>query len=108
VTTGVARILKYTITSGFTIGGTVVGLATGKSITLRNNGTDALLVPGNGNFTFANTLASGATYAIAIATQPADQTCTVNAGSGTANTNITNVAITCSIPTFAISVTGKI
>ena len=77
----------------YTIGGTTSGL-TG-TVVLHNNGGDALSVS-SGSFTFAAPLTSGATYAISVATQPAEQTCTVSNGSGTiASANVSNVLVTC-------------
>jgi hypothetical protein len=91
----------------FSVGGNVSGL-TG-TVVLRNNGGDNLSVSANGAFTFATRVASGGAYAVTVLTQPAGQTCTVASGSGTANANVTNVAVTCTTnPTFSIggSVSG--
>ena len=80
----------------YTIGGSVSGLVTGRSVGLLNNGGDALTVNANGGFSFATALASGASYAVTVGTQPAGQVCTVNNGSGTvASANVTNVAVSC-------------
>ena len=76
------------------VGGTVTGL-TG-SVVLQDNGGDNLTVTANGAFTFATKLASGATYAVTVQTQPAGQTCTVTNGTGTiGSANVTNVAVSC-------------
>jgi hypothetical protein len=80
----------------YTIGGTVTGL-TGTGLTLRNGG-DILTITGNGAFTFATALASGAAYAVTVGTQPASpiQSCTVANGSGTTPAvAVTNVTVTC-------------
>jgi predicted SpoU family rRNA methylase len=93
----------YAHASNFTIGGTVSGLTTGKSVTLLDNGTDALTVTANGKFTFKTALATGATYNVTVGTQPSGETCTVTAGSGTVGTtNVTTVKVTCKVPTFTI------
>lgn len=86
-------------TNVFTIGGTVSGLAAGDSITLRDNGGDALVQSANGGFTFATPVASGQPYAVTIVanpTSPIAQTCTVANSSGTVvGSNVTNVTVTC-------------
>jgi len=85
----------------FTIGGTVSGL-TG-TVVLSNNGGDNLSRSSNGSFTFSSKVKKGKTYAVAVATQPAGQTCVVANGSGTANADVTNVAVTCTTNvTYAI------
>ena len=100
--TNVAVACKSTAT--FTIGGTVSGLNTGASVTLLDNGGDALTVTANGTFTFKTALASGAKYSVTVGTQPTGETCTVTNGSGTVGTaNVTNVAVACkSTATFTI------
>jgi hypothetical protein len=87
-------------TSTFTVGGTVSGL-TGTGLLLRNNGGDDLTRNANGAFTFATPVASGATYAVTVATQPTNpyQVCTVTSGSGTIGAaNVTNVSVSCIAP----------
>lgn len=79
----------------YTIGGSVSGLASGASVVLQNNGGGNLTVGSNGPFTFASSVTSGGAYAVTVLTQPAAQNCTVANGSGTANANVTNVAVTC-------------
>ncbi len=78
----------------YTIGGNVTGL-TG-SLVLRNNGADDLSVNANGAFSFKTALLSAAAYAVTVATQPNNQSCTVANGTGTVGSaNVTNVAVTC-------------
>lgn len=78
----------------YTVGGTVSGLS--GSVTLANNGGDARTVSASGAFTFATPLANAAAYSVTVATQPANQTCTVGGGSGTvASANVSGVAVTC-------------
>ena len=80
----------------YTIGGSVSGLVTGKSVSLLNNGGDALAVNANGSFTFATPLATGAAYSVTVGTQPVGQVCTVANGSGTvASAHVANVAVSC-------------
>ena len=54
----------------FAIGGTVTGLGSGDVVVLEDNGGDELAVSTNGTFSFATSLASGATYAVTVRTQP--------------------------------------
>jgi len=84
----------------FTVGGTVSGL-TG-TLVLHNSGGDALSVSASGPFTFATPLATAAPYAVTIATQPVNQFCTLQNGTGTVGTaNVTSVVVAC-VPTFAV------
>ncbi|GAB4114043.1 MAG: hypothetical protein Tsb0027_02130 [Wenzhouxiangellaceae bacterium] len=82
---------------GFTIGGSVSGLA-GSGLVLRNNGVDDLPISGNGSFTFATPVPDGGSYNVTVATQPSGpaQNCTVSNGSGTVSgSNVTNVQVSC-------------
>jgi hypothetical protein len=81
-----------------TIGGNISGLATGSTVVLQNNSSDALTLTSNGPFTFATGLTSGEIYSVSVLTQPVGQTCSVANGSGTADSigdPVTNVAVTC-------------
>lgn len=77
----------------FTIGGSVSGL-TG-TVVLRNNGGDDLFVSANGSFTFATRIAAGSSYTVTPSSQPTGQTCTVSAGSGLANADVSTVTVNC-------------
>jgi hypothetical protein len=103
----VTDVIVTCTTNRFTIGGTVIGLAAGDSITLRDNGGDDLVRSANGGFTFATPVASGQTYAVTIVANPAapiSQSCTVANGTGTVgNGNVTNVTVTCTTNAFTIS-----
>jgi hypothetical protein len=84
---------------GGEIGGTLSGLGSGLSVTLRNNDADSLTLARNGSFTFANTLGASSAYAVTVLTQPVGQSCAVTNGSGTLNENgdsIDNVNVVCS------------
>ena len=82
------------------IGGTVTGLV--GTVVLQNNGGNDTSLSANGNFTFGATVNDGETYNVTVLTQPVAQTCVVNNGAGTANANVTNVAVTCTTKTFTI------
>jgi hypothetical protein len=79
----------------FSVGGTVAGLASGSSVVLVNNGSDALTVGSNGAFTLATLVARNAAYGVTVKTQPAGQICAVARGTGSAVANVTDVAVTC-------------
>jgi hypothetical protein len=106
--TATANVTNIQVNCGpsYTVGGTVSGLA-GTGLVLLDNGTDALTITGTGNvpFTFAIPISSGGQYAVTIQTQPSNpaQVCTVNNASGTANSNVTNIQVTCPQPNFKIS-----
>ncbi len=83
----------------YSVGGSVSGLS-GGSLVLQDNGGDDLTVTGNGSFTFATKLASGAAYAVTVKTNPSGQSCTVQNGSGTiGSANVTNVSVSCAAAT---------
>jgi len=82
------------------IAGSVSNL-TASGLVLHNNGGDAIAVPaGATSFSFPIKVAHGGSYAVTVATQPGSnldnsQDCTVANGSGTANAEVTNVAVSC-------------
>ncbi|WP_058533878.1 DUF1566 domain-containing protein [Legionella saoudiensis] len=93
----------------YTVGGTITGL-TG-TITLLNNGANALSVSTDGSFTFSTPIAEGSPYLVTVGTQPNGQTCTVASGSGImSGANVTNVTVTCSTNTYTIggTITGLV
>jgi 6-phosphogluconolactonase (cycloisomerase 2 family) len=105
VAANVTNIAVNCTTNTYAVGGTVSGLA-GTGLALSLNGAAALPIAGNGAFAFPAAVASGATYAVTIATPSARpaQTCVINGGAGTVtNATVTSVAITCTTeyPRFA-------
>jgi hypothetical protein len=92
----------------YTISGTVTGLGTGQSITVKNNDGDGQLVTGGGSGTDAFSFSVGVpfqqTYAVTYTTTTFVQ-CDVTNGSGTATANVTNVTLACHA-TFAAGVQG--
>jgi hypothetical protein len=89
------------------IGGTLTGMAGGTSVVLQDNGADNLQLSSNGAFTFPTAIPQGSTYAVTVLTEPIAQACSVSGGTGTANANVTTVAVNCaSMGTpFTVSVT---
>ena len=86
----------------YTVGGSVSGLD--GTVVLVNNGGDARTLDANGTFTFATPVAQNAAYAVTVQTQPANQTCTVSNGSGTATANVTAVVVACETVRVAVTV----
>jgi hypothetical protein len=91
--------------SSFTVGGTLSGLATGASVTLTNNGGDALTLSNNGSFSFPTPIADGSAYLVAVSQRPTapNQTCSVSAGSGNVTGGpVTTVSVSCSTDSYAV------
>lgn len=78
----------------YQIGGTVIG-KTGTGLVLQNNGGDNLAATANGPFTFSKEVKKGKGYNVTVLTQALGQACTVINGSGTANSNVTDVTVNC-------------
>lgn len=80
----------------YTIGGTLTGLPSGQQVTLIDNGSDALILNANGEFSFAASVPAGGTFAVVVSVQPYLEQCTVENGSGTASSvNLTNITVGC-------------
>ena len=100
-TVGTTNVTSVAVTckpSGFTIGGTVTGLAAGDTVVLQDNALDNLQVSSNGPFTFASPIGGGLPYAVTVLANPTapPQTCVVTGGAGVVGIgNVTSVAITC-------------
>lgn len=105
IKTGVTKLLCCAMAAlclaacgGGEVGGTLSGLGSGLSVTLRNNAADPLTLTRNGSFTFADSLDASSAYAVTVLTQPVGQSCAVTNGSGTLNENgdsIDNVSVVC-------------
>ena len=105
-TMGGAPVTNVTVTCAtnlYTVGGSVSGLGTGKTVTLLNNNTNPTTLSSNGSFTFSTAIAEGSAYNVTIQTQPTGQTCTVAHGSGiVGGAPVTNVTVTCSTNTHSV------
>lgn len=79
------------------LSGVVTGLVPRSPLVLQNNQGDNLTVKADGRFFFNTPVASGATYAVQVQTQPAGQTCSVANASGTvgASSDVRSVQVTC-------------
>ena len=97
----VTNVAVTCATNTFSVGGTASGL-TG-TVVLRVNGGSNLSVSANGPFTFPSPLADGSAYAVTVFTQPAGQSCSVTAGTGSiAGASVTGVGISCAANTFTV------
>jgi uncharacterized repeat protein (TIGR03803 family) len=80
----------------YTVGGTVSGLDANESVTLLNNGGDAVNVSGDGAFTFSTQQAAGTGYAVTVQQHTPGIACSIADASGTvASSNVTDVAVSC-------------
>ena len=89
--------------ASYTVGGTLTGLAAKESVTLVNNGSDALTLSNSGSFTFSQPLTQGGNYSVAVSLQPVGQKCVVSNGNGSgASANVATVQVTCgNLPQYA-------
>ncbi len=81
-----------------TVGGNVVGLASGSTVSV-TDGTTTLSIAANGSFAFADPFAAGASYNVSIAAQPSGQSCSVANAGGTVDalaTPVTTLTVVCS------------
>lgn len=87
-----------------TVGGTVIGLAAGEMLVLRN-GTATQTVTGSGSRsdTFSFDVASGSAYAIDAQSEPTNVMCLVYRGDGTATSAVSNVVVGCSTSAGLVS-----
>jgi len=101
-TVGMSDVTNVSVTcttKTYTVGGTVTGLS-GSGLVLRNNGGDDLAVSGNGAFSFATAIASGAVYSVSVSVQPTNpvQNCTLANGTAQGAVGaaaVTTVAVVC-------------
>lgn len=94
--------------SSYTIGGSVTGLSADGLVLM--NGTDTLtLNHGATTFAFSNAAASGASYAVVVATQPVGQTCTVTGADGAVGSAaVGSIQVACTTTSYTVggSVSG--
>jgi hypothetical protein len=95
-------------TNTFSIGGSVSGLTASGLVLTDNGGNPLALSSGSSSFTFSSQLAYGASYAVAVSTQPTSQTCSISTGSGTVTGTVSGVSVSCTTNTYNIggSVSG--
>jgi uncharacterized repeat protein (TIGR03803 family) len=82
---------------GYTVGGTVAGLADGTQLVLVDNGEDSTVVSHSGAFSFANTVPGDTRYQVTVGQTPAGESCSVAGGEGMVRSaNVANIVVTCS------------
>jgi hypothetical protein len=83
----------------YSVSGTITGIPSGYSLSLENNGANAMVYNANGSYTFLTGVAQGGSYSLTVSSQPGFYTCDVTHGaSANVTANVTNVAITCNPP----------
>ncbi len=83
-------------TPEYRVSGSLTGLAAGDAVVLAIN-QQPVTLSSNGGFSTGLSLPAGASYDIAVATQPAGQTCLVVNGSGiVGSSNVIDVSVSCS------------
>lgn len=80
----------------------VSGLTAGDSVTLLNNGGNALSVAMNGISNFSTQLVAGASYNVTVESASAGQACTVPQGSGTIDEAGVTVNVSCAAQSFTV------
>jgi len=85
-------------TAGYTVGGTITGLASGASVTLETAGATPVVRSENGAFTFNQRYGTNSPYRVRVTDHTGwdIQGCDISNASGTiSNANITNVLVQC-------------
>lgn len=95
-------------TQSYTLGGTVSGLGNNSGLVLANGGTTLSVPAGATSFTFASSIAAGTAYAVSVQSSPAGMNCTVSGGSGTINSNVTSVSVSCTSQSYTLGGTVTI
>jgi archaellum component FlaF (FlaF/FlaG flagellin family) len=88
-----------------TVSGSISGLSPGVTALLVNNGTETIAVSANGSFKFDHPVAAGATYSVALFSDPNGNACKVANGTGVIAQNaadVSNVAVTCQLAAIAL------
>ncbi len=98
-TGNVTTVLVNCVTHAYTLGGTVSGLTSGNSVTLKN-GNDSVTVGSNIPFAFQAQVAFGAPYTVVQQPTNGGQTCSVTGGDTGAGAGLmvhggVNVQVTC-------------
>lgn len=90
----VTNVVIECVTFGIGVGGTVSGLDS-PGLELQSNG-EKLAIAANGKFMLPTSLPDGTPYDVTVASQPANQVCSVDSGRGVAEkTDVSSVTVTC-------------
>lgn len=89
--------------AAYTVGGSITGLNAAPGLVLQDNGADATVISADANtFTMHTPVTYGASYEVAVQTQPVGRVCSVSNGSGTMGAgNVTGISVAC-LPNTAI------
>ena len=85
--------LAYQAPEPVAVGGTATGLR--GPVTLRNNGSDDLVVSTDGPFFFHAAVMRGGTYEVTVRDHPPGQVCEVHGGTGVADAEVSSVRVVC-------------
>lgn len=98
----VANVQVSCTTTTFTVGGSINGL-TMAGLVLANGSDTVSPASGASIFSLPQPVASGATYAVTVRTQPAGATCSLTSAGGTVGAApVTNIAVTCAPNAFPL------
>ena len=98
----VTSVVVTCANQAFTLGGMIQGL-NGSGLVLANGGATLAVPSGAQSFSFPTAVAYGSGYSISLRTQPAGNTCVVNAGSGTMPADgMTAVVVSCTAQLFTV------
>lgn len=82
-------------TGDYTISGTVIGLPSGGTLALSNNGIEVLTVQADGAFSFPTKLTKGRRFEVTARTNLSYLSCVVGNGTGRAHADVDNVVVNC-------------
>ncbi len=101
-----ANVSVTCVTTQYSVGATVSGLAAGNSVVLQNNGGDDLTFNADGSANFSTDLDDGSAYSVTVLSQPTvpNQTCVVTASSGNLAGSNVNLTVTCTTNLYSINV----
>ncbi len=88
---------------GYTVGGTVAGLADGAQLVLVDNGEDSTVISHSGTFSFGGAVPGDTHYQVTVGQTPAGETCSIAGGEGMVKSaNVANIVVTCSDRAFTL------
>jgi N-acetylneuraminic acid mutarotase len=97
---GSGNTTSSTPSTNYTLGGSISGLTAG-SVVLANGSATVTISAGATSWNFANSFAAGSSYSVTVQTQPADEQCEVNGGSGMDTGDVGNVTVLCAYGQWA-------
>jgi len=90
--------------NSYTVGGTVTGLLSGASLTLKDGQGATVTINANGAYSFSSPISSASSYSVTVVTQPVGEVCTVANASGTiGGSNVTNANVNCSRAPYTVN-----